>query len=211
MVDVDSELVFIRPTTERYLHMRRKQLVGQRFGKLIVKCWDTGAGAWACICDCGRTRLSTSTHLEEGRNTSCGCARPKHGGKGTRAFAIWQGMLERCRRQSHKNWADYGGRGITVCERWQRFQNFFADMGEPPIGATIERKDNDGNYEPGNCRWASRVEQARNRRNSIRITYAGRTQSLAAWAEEFGANYWLLNTRHRLGWSPERMFADLPV
>lgn len=198
-------------TTERHLHMRRKQLTGQRFGKLLVQCWDFKAGAWACLCDCGRTRLAPSDRLLTGRNTSCGCARPKHGGKGTRAFSIWQGMLGRCRNRRHKNWADYGGRGIIVCERWQRFENFLADMGQPGQGATIERRDNAGNYEPGNCFWADRRTQARNTRRSIVITHAGKTQSLAAWAEELGANYWLLHSRHKLGWAPERMFADLPL
>jgi len=189
--------------------MRRKELTGQRFGKLIVEGWQDGA--WRCRCDCGNTRRSFSTHLLEGRNTSCGCARPKHGGKGTRAFSIWQGMLDRCRRREHKNWAEYGGRGIIVCERWKSFENFLADMGEPPPGATIERRDNDGHYSPGNCHWATRKAQARNTRRSILITHGDRTQSLAAWAEEFGANYWLLHSRHKLGWTPERMFADLQV
>lgn len=119
-------------------------------------------------------------------------------------------MRDRCTRRTHKNWGDYGGRGIGVCERWNRFQGFIADMGQPPAGATLERRDNARGYEPSNCYWATRKQQARNTRRSILITHAGRTQSLAAWAEELGANYWTLYTRHKkLGWPAERLFADL--
>lgn len=191
---------------------RRIDLTGRQFGKLTVRDWVPGAlrdGAWRCACECGGQHLARGSHLTGGRIVSCGCMRPQHGGKGTRLYAIWQGMLRRCDDRGHKNWADYGGRGITVCERWRDFSHFAADMGQPPTGATIERRDNARGYEPGNCHWADRKQQARNTRRSIIIEFQGRSQSLAAWAEEFGVNYWKLHSRYKLGWTPERMFADL--
>lgn len=186
---------------------QRKELQGKRFGRLVVTEWESGA--WRCQCDCGGSKLASSNHLERGQIRSCGCLRPKHGGKGTRTYAIWRGIIDRCTREKHRNWADYGGRGITVCERWRSFPNFLADMGEAPSWGTVDRRDNSGNYEPGNCFWAGRKAQARNTRRNIVIIYDGRSQSLSAWAEEFEANYWLLHSRYRLGWSPERMFEDL--
>src|ERR1700722_7974173 len=99
---------------------QRKQLLGRRFGSLQVESWEPGIkrdGAWLCRCDCGLTKHATSNHLLAGGVLSCGCLRPKHGGKGTRVYAIWQGVIGRCTRKSHKNWSDYGGRGISICER----------------------------------------------------------------------------------------------
>ena len=191
---------------------RRKNLEGQRFGRLSVQFWQKSEkrdGAWQCKCDCGRIHFATSNHLCSGKVLSCGCLRPRHGGKGSRAYAIWQGMLARCTCETNRSWKYYGGRGIIVCDRWKDFRIFLSDMGAPPTGGTIERRNNNGNYEPGNCHWASRTVQARNTRRSILIAYSDRTQSLSAWAAEFGVNYWRLHARYKLGWTPERMFGDI--
>jgi hypothetical protein len=132
-------------------------------------------------------------------------SRSRHGGKGTRAYRIWQAMLNRCRNANVVCYPHYGGRGIKVCERWHSFPAFLADMGEPPEGTTIERVDNDGDYAPGNCRWATRKEQMNNTRACKLVTYNGKTQTVAAWAEELGINrYTLYNRLNDYGWSIEQ-------
>jgi hypothetical protein len=111
-------------------------------------------------------------------------------GKRTRAYSIWSSMRNRCANPKNRSWNRYGGRGIKVCQRWQTFANFLEDMGEPPSPKhQLERIDNAGNYEPGNCRWATPKEQANNRRSSNLLTYQGKTQTLAAWCEELGLKH----------------------
>ena len=110
-----------------------------------------------------------------------------HGMTRTKCFQAWTSMRDRCSRPKCKRYSDYGGRGIKITERWKDFINFYCDMGEPLPGLMLERIDNNGHYEPSNCRWATHKEQARNRRNKIRwITFDGRTQCLTDWATEFG-------------------------
>jgi len=110
-------------------------------------------------------------------------------------------MRDRCRRPGNKNYADYGGRGIRVCERWEQFEAFFADMGEAPAGLSLERRDNDGNYSPDNCVWASRKVQARNQRRTVRISHNGRTMALGDWADEVGLTPLTIWKRLKRGWS----------
>jgi hypothetical protein len=146
---------------------QRIDLIGQRFGKLLVKSW-AGNDAWHCVCDCGRTSVVFGLNLRHGRSRSCGCNIGrnllKHGQSYTATYAVWQQMVARCTNPKHASWDDYGGRGITVCERWRDYANFHADMGDAPKGLSIERMDNNGGYEPDNCKWATPLEQRHNSR-----------------------------------------------
>lgn len=130
--------------------------------------------------------------------------REKHGMTETKIYQVWKKMRHRCLSQGDKDFPFYGGRGITVCERWNSFKNFLADMGYPPVGATIERLDNDGPYSRENCKWSNRVEQNRNRRNNHLVTFDGRTMCIAAWADEIEIKPNTLLSRLRHGWTISR-------
>ena len=118
-------------------------------------------------------------------------------------YKVWAGMKKRCSTPSMTAYKYYGGRGICVCESWQKFDNFLADMGEKPEGMSLDRIDQDGNYEPLNCRWASKETQMRNRRNAVVITAFGETMTLPEWVEKTGFSYMTLYTRLQNGASPE--------
>jgi hypothetical protein len=124
------------------------------------------------------------------------------GGRKTKTYRIWAAMGERCHRQNHPHYNDYGGRGITVCDRWDSFKNFLSDMGEAPPGLTIDRIANNGNYEPGNCRWATTKEQNNNRRDNVVVEYQGQALAIPQWAEQTGINVHVIEARlRRLKWS----------
>ncbi len=130
----------------------------------------------------------------------------RHGMDGTKTYRAWGRMLERCRDPRRKY---HAGRGITVCKRWHDFVNFYADMGDRPDGMTMERIDNDGNYEPDNCKWATHAEQSRNTRYNHLVTFQGKTQCVTDWAEELGINRITLYSRLRKGWSVEKALTTL--
>ncbi len=129
-------------------------------------------------CDCGTEKLIALNNW--GRTKTCGCGQgaTTHGRKHTREYESWCAMIQRTTNTSNPGYIKYGARGITVCDRWQKFEHFFADMGPRPEGRTLDRIDNDGNYEPGNCRWATVLEQNNNRRARRRLTHCGRDHEL---------------------------------
>lgn len=137
--------------------------------------------------------------------------RIRHGGSGTRLYKIWAEMWSRCRNPNRDCWPRYGGRGIKVCQRWRDFAKFREDMGEPPLGATLDRKDGDGPYSPANCRWASRKEQRINQRRTNLVTLAGRTQCLSDWAKELGLSIRALRMRLARGWAEDRILETKPL
>ena len=176
-------------------------ITGKKFGRLTVISEagkdKNGKIMWLCQCKCGTQKKARGGDLQKGAIRSCGCLKKeiaykrayKHGMTDTPILRIWKGTMQRCNNPNDPSYRNYGARGIKVCERWDKFENFYADMGNGPKGLTIERIDNDGNYEPSNCKWATRKEQARNKRNNRIIKYGGRSKCVSAWAEEIGMNY----------------------
>jgi hypothetical protein len=167
---------------------------------------------WLCECECG-TRLFVVGHSlakagPKSGTRSCGCLmreKPiKHGLSNSRTYRIWHMMLQRCRNPKNSAYKSYGGRGITVCDEWSDFRGFVADMGEAPEGLTLDRVDNSNGYGPTNCRWATKHEQQNNMRSNVRLSFGGRTMTLAEWGRETGLGKFAITNRLKAGWSIER-------
>lgn len=179
---------------------------GERFGQLITIARVANERKWTCLCDCGAQSVVWASHLSNGRTRSCGCGLRKHGhtadGKPTPTYKSWGSMRGRCLTPSDPSYAKYGGRGITICSAWEDYKVFLAEMGErPSLMHSIERIDVNGPYCPSNCKWATATEQARNQRNTVRLTLGGVTKPLAQWADELGIPEYNIRSRIRHGWS----------
>lgn len=182
--------------------MRHVPLAAGKYGRLTVISQES-VKMVVCACECGSPPKSyRAVSVKHGNTRSCGClakevriARGRssatHGLSKTRVFAIWSGMINRCENQNSISYPRYGGRGINICDRWRTsFENFYEDMGDPPTELhSLDRLESDGNYELGNCRWATKLEQTRNRSNSINITVGSVTLPLKDWCDRYGANY----------------------
>jgi len=200
----------------------RKDLTGSVFGRLTAHVLShidpkTRTCVWECVCVCGEVVKVKSRALLSSNTRSCGCLHrdtarktqdayvKKHGQCYSDAYRVWRKMLERCCSPSCYNFDDYGGRGITVCPEWLFFENFYRDMGDRPSrGHSLDRIDNNGNYCKENCRWATKKEQANNRRSSRMLTHNHETKTLTQWAESSGIGAGTIAHRIKSGWPVER-------
>jgi len=197
-----------------------RNLVGETFARLTVTSRAEnskgGKARWDCTCVCGNTVPAVQTsNLTNGHTKSCGCAkiellvanRTTHGMSGSKEHKAWKAIHDRCGNPNADNYHLYGARGITVDPAWDAFEVFYADMGEAPSAMhSVERKDNDGPYAPWNCYWATKSEQANNRRTSRYETYRGITKTLAQWCADLGMVYSRVQARLDNGWPVDLAF-----
>lgn len=194
--------------------------IGQRVGKLVIieRAANKVEGSvkracWLCKCDCGNEIIVSSHSLSKalkgkGGTRSCGCLtkiKPvKHGLCESKIYRIWASMIQRCSNPKNPAYMSYGGRGITVCERWLNFSNFYEDMGSRPPSKTLDRVDNSLGYSKDNCRWATRKEQGNNRRTNLIIAFNGKKKTLSQWADFTGLSTYCIRYRINSGWSTEK-------
>jgi len=204
MASSDSTKLFGRSKDER----------GNVYDRLtVIEFADSdGTGLrWLCRCECGKTTIVRGSSLRNGHTVSCGCKSASENGLSTTPeHRIWRAMHNRCYNTNHTHYQYYGGRGIAICDRWREsFAAFLEDMGPKPFPeATIDRfPDNDGNYEPGNCKWSTRKEQSQNTRTTKMLTYNGVTLCQSDWARKLGITYQTLNWRIKQGWPLEKVFS----
>lgn len=191
----------------------KRIVAGQRFGSVVTVCivgrYRDGHVLWLCRCDCGGEKVWQSNSLKLSPNASCGCVAAKirslkatkHGKRGTPEYSSWMAAIYRCHNPASKDFFRYGGIGVSVCERWRNsFPNFLSDMGDRPAGTTLDRWPNkSGNYEPGNCRWATPKEQSRNRRSSVYVIWNGEEAHLSDVAANLGISYGAAFNRYKRG------------
>lgn len=192
------------------LNKTTPNLTGRLFGRLTVDAfagYQNRRASWTVTCICGNSITVLAQSLRSGATRSCGClftdirTEQKNGkhcnSRVSATYRSWNGMKQRCLNPNNDRYKDYGGRGIRVCERWLIYQNFVSDMGERPNGTSIERRDNNGNYEPDNCYWATPAEQYANRRNSHYIEFNGIRMTLTQWARRLNIHPNTLTKRLR--------------
>lgn len=202
--------------------MEHGNIIGRRYGRLIVKSLvfrDRSGSGYKCLCDCGNSKTVRRSSLTQEFTKSCGCLAKelsslrlrgkkyslKHGMRNTITYSSWQRMRNRCGNKNTPDFKYYGARGITVCDRWDDFINFFEDMGECPVGFSIDRIDNNNGYSPENCRWSNHHAQMNNTRMNVFIKFKGETLTISQWATRLGINKSTLSSRiSKLGWTNER-------
>lgn len=196
---------------------RQYDLSGKVFGRLtVVGRSDRRRGTrplWRCLCSCGNEHFTETASLVAGRVNSCGCLKSEldhtrtrtHGMSSDPLYGIWLMIRQRCLNPNNKSFRDYGGRGIKVCTRWDDFSLFKRDMGPRPVGTEIDRRDNNGDYCPDNCKWVDRQINAQNKRNNRIITCDGDSLCIAAWSRKTGLSRGTIERRLNSGWQPERI------
>ena len=193
--------------------------IGDRFGRLLVleprQAGCINKRKWLCKCDCGSIKVIRERMMKRGQVRSCGCLRKEmmtvHGKSRTTLYRRWQSMLDRCNNKACKLYHRYGGRGITVCERWKsNFDNFLADMGAPSPGMELDRINNDGNYEPNNCRWATKKENNRNKEYHRYVETPSGRMTAAEAAERFGLTAVTMAARSIRGLTGAELVAPAP-
>lgn len=195
-------------------------MIGEKIGKLTVVNRSHKRGTftyWECLCECSKKTIVRSDNLRSKHTKSCGCLKATSNGITKRypyEYSSWGSMRRRCTNPKDKAYKDYGGRGIKVCNRWMfSFKNFIQDMGRKPKGYSIERINNNGNYEPSNCKWATQEEQNNNKRGGFRcryLTFGGKTLNLVGWSRVTGLPYTTITKRLALGWSLEKALTQKP-
>ena len=191
--------------------MKKQYKKGTKFNKvsIIKELEQIGSiRLFECRCDCGRITKVRFGNLKNNHTMSCGCHRvfmnKTHGMSNTKENKIWSSLKDRCLNKRNKRYSSYGGRGITLCEKWLKFEGFFEDMGYKPDEKSLDRIDNDKGYCKKNCRWATPIEQQNNMRNNIYIRFDNRVESLTYWSNFLGIQRNTLTTRLRRGWSVNR-------
>jgi hypothetical protein len=205
-----------------YLNKQVKNLTGQKFGRLLVIKYIKTINKrsyWLCKCDCGNEKEVIGNYLSSGRTKSCGCYQHEsivkrfttHGKSNEKLYYIWKGMLRRCENSKHRNYKDYGGRGISVCEEWHNLNKFidWAHKNGYAEGLEIDRVNNNGIYEPNNCKWSTRKEQTLNTRRNIKIELDGEIKSLSEWCEILGFKENTIQYRYYRGDRGERLFRPI--
>lgn len=196
-------------------------ITGERYGRLVVierSGAMNGHVAWKCQCDCGKEHIARSGDLRQGRQISCGCIKKEglhktHGKSSSRLYRIWQNMKSRCTNDGIEAYKDYGGRGITICDEWKNdFQAFhdWAMANGYSDELSIDRISVNGNYEPSNCRWATRKEQANNKNDNNKITLKGETHTLAEWSVITGIKRATIKSRLDAGMDVEKALTEKP-
>jgi hypothetical protein len=191
------------------IHRQSRDITGESFGKLKAESYQFSKNEkqyWLFVCECGNQKTLRKDRVIGGALNSCGCDskntkfQKTHGvpnEDGT--YRTWHGLKSRCLNPNHDDFHNYGGRGIKVCDRWLKFENFLADMGERPANRTIDRIDVNGDYCLKNCRWATKEQQCNNMRKNVFIAWNGKNQTIMQWSKELGLEYWEIRYFNKKG------------